>query len=294
MTTQIGKTLNQRVPSVPAALKALATMRRELSSKKTYTEIRQTIKQAEAFKVLQGHVFEVKKQAEDTILIANKRIAEELESVQPEPYRGGPKKRVDAQVKPVVGKEATGIHPKQRSRLKTLANAPDEEIEHVADELRAEGKDATPNAVVTRIKQHQEPEPPSAPRPQVDDPEGSADERERHCAAADDGVEVEHSEKEEDWRRSVASLAGDMIAMRASFKKEFGDAWETFSVDSALVTLAKQAATVWTELAAELRDRFNVAQRAATAPPPSRASTHDDLNIPDFLRRKKAPSPANG
>jgi hypothetical protein len=71
MTTQIGKTLHQRVPSVPAALKALATMRRELSSKKTYTEIRQTIKQAEAFKVLQGHVFEVKKQAEDTILIAN-------------------------------------------------------------------------------------------------------------------------------------------------------------------------------------------------------------------------------
>jgi hypothetical protein len=36
MTTDIDKALHQQVPSVPAVLKALAVMREELSSKRTY------------------------------------------------------------------------------------------------------------------------------------------------------------------------------------------------------------------------------------------------------------------
>jgi hypothetical protein len=60
-----------------------------------------------------------------------------------------------------------------------------------------------------------------------------------------------HDEAEKRWQRSLGYLAGDAIAMRAAWKRELGD-WEKFDCPSDLVTLAKQAAQAWTELAANL------------------------------------------
>lgn len=60
--------------------------------------------------------------------------------------------------------------------------------------------------------------------------------------------------REEHWQRSLGNLAGDAISMPAFWTRQFGD-WETFAVPSELVTLAKQAAEVWSKLANDLEKR---------------------------------------
>ena len=59
---------------------------------------------------------------------------------------------------------------------------------------------------------------------------------------------------EQYWQRSAGNIAGDAIAMRAYWQRQFGD-WEIFEVPSDLATLAKQAAEVWTSLADEFEKR---------------------------------------
>ena len=49
--TSLDVALRKRVPSIPASLKALDRMRRELSAAKTYDEIRRLIREASALKV---------------------------------------------------------------------------------------------------------------------------------------------------------------------------------------------------------------------------------------------------
>jgi len=56
---------------------------------------------------------------------------------------------------------------------------------------------------------------------------------------------------EQFWQRSLSNLAGDAVAMRAFWTRQFG-AWEKFEVTSELVTLAEQAAEVWSKLAVDL------------------------------------------
>jgi hypothetical protein len=56
---------------------------------------------------------------------------------------------------------------------------------------------------------------------------------------------------EQRWQRSLGNIAGDAVALRAYWTKEFGD-WEKFEVPSEFVTLVKQAANAWMELAADL------------------------------------------
>jgi hypothetical protein len=72
----IGRGVTVNVPSVPRALAALEAMERELTTAKTYDDIRRIIREATALDVLLGHVAEVKARAEDTILVANQRIGE--------------------------------------------------------------------------------------------------------------------------------------------------------------------------------------------------------------------------
>jgi Protein of unknown function (DUF3102) len=63
-------------------------------------------------------------------------------------------------------------------------------------------------------------------------------------------------ETEQDfWQRSLSNLAGDAISMPAFWKRQFGAGWKKFKVTSDLVTLAKQAAEAWNELANELVER---------------------------------------
>jgi hypothetical protein len=59
----------------------------------------------------------------------------------------------------------------------------------------------------------------------------------------------------ERWERSLSNMAGDAISIRAFWNKTFGKEWENFEVPSTAVTLAKQAAKEWTELAADLTKR---------------------------------------
>ena len=63
----------------------------------------------------------------------------------------------------------------------------------------------------------------------------------------------------ERWERSLSNVAGELISLRAFWTREFGEEWETFGVPSAAVTLAKQAAKEWTELAADLTKRRKAA-----------------------------------
>jgi hypothetical protein len=90
-----------------------------------------------------------------------------------------------------------------------------------------------------------------------DDAESSAAARKAQYAADEDTDQGEKQPKpsnpaeEERWRNSLAAHAGEAIAMRARWKREFG-AWQKFKVPSDLVTLAQQAAKEWGELAAHL------------------------------------------
>jgi hypothetical protein len=53
---------------------------------------------------------------------------------------------------------------------------------------------------------------------------------------------------EQNWQLSFGHVAGESIAMRAYWTREFGG-WEKFEVPSSLATLAEQAAEAWAELA---------------------------------------------
>jgi hypothetical protein len=57
---------------------------------------------------------------------------------------------------------------------------------------------------------------------------------------------------EERWQYSLGFHAGQIVALRAYWQREFGD-WQKFEVPSSLVTLAKQAAKEWSELVDELQ-----------------------------------------
>ena len=94
--------------------------------------------------MLLGHVDKVKAQAENTILIAHRRIGEELRKVP---------KATGKKVPPgeLSSKAATGIPKTNRHRCGKLADVPVETVKEIAAKLRNEGKDATIKAVVTEI-----------------------------------------------------------------------------------------------------------------------------------------------
>jgi ParB-like nuclease domain len=56
---------------------------------------------------------------------------------------------------------------------------------------------------------------------------------------------------EQRWQHALGNIAGEAVALRAFWTRIFGD-WEKYDCPSDLVTLAKQAAQAWTELAADL------------------------------------------
>lgn len=150
----IATAIRKNVPTVPKALEALVAMERELGALKTYEQIKHIIREATALGVLLGDVAEVKAQAEDTILIANRRIGEEIGKVPKQRGPGGTKgtKTAIATVGKSSGRGA--IMPgTSRARLKKLADIPIHEIKAVSKELRAAGKDATVSAVVRQITQ---------------------------------------------------------------------------------------------------------------------------------------------
>ena len=93
-------------------------------------------------------VAEVKQEAEKTVLLAHRRIGQELDGIK---KLGGPGrgKRIPASGKSFSEKEATGIKATSRHRLGKLLDLSPGELEATADRLHASGKDATVHAVVS-------------------------------------------------------------------------------------------------------------------------------------------------
>ena len=102
-----------------------------------------------------------------------------------------------------------------------------------------------------------------------DDTEASAEQRKAQYAVTETGDDLPPISKDFDtpedcWQRSLSTLAGDAIAMRALWSKQFGD-WEKFKVTADLVTLAEQAAEAWTELASTMQQTRTGAKAAKSA-----------------------------
>jgi N6-adenosine-specific RNA methylase IME4 len=142
----------KHVPTVPAALKALAAMERELSQSSTYVEIRKVIDAANALKLLFKDVDLVKAESEDVILAAGARIGEEIAKV-PKAKGGGQlgKNGNTAQGNSTGRKEAMPSGT-SRARYQKLAAAKTK-LKAIAKKLREQGKDATPTAVVRELTQ---------------------------------------------------------------------------------------------------------------------------------------------
>src|SRR5262245_23163728 len=112
-------------PSVPAALKALADMRSELTSGKTYAEIRKIEAKAQVIlKMFRDKVEEVEGEAEITITCCQTRIGEELKRIPKQ--SGGDRKSKKSKAAPkqdlISQKEGTGIDSGTRSRFGKLAD----------------------------------------------------------------------------------------------------------------------------------------------------------------------------
>jgi hypothetical protein len=109
------------------------------------------IREATALNVLLGHVAEVKAQAEDTILVANRRIGEEIKKLPKAKPGPSPKELLTPRGKQFGRKDV--MPGTSRARLRKLAAIPVAEIKATSKQLREHGKDATVKAVVTALTQ---------------------------------------------------------------------------------------------------------------------------------------------
>jgi N6-adenosine-specific RNA methylase IME4 len=141
-----------RLSSKANALKALNAMERELDSPRTYTQIRRTLKVAQAFKLMAGDVAEVKQKAEWVILIGNQRIGAEIAKVK-KASGGDRKSKLPRGGDLKSGREATGIPHTSRSRLQKLANIERDKLKAMAEEMWDSGKDATVKGVLGEAKE---------------------------------------------------------------------------------------------------------------------------------------------
>ena len=150
MTNELSNVSRKHVTTVPAALKALAAMQRELSKPSTYTQIRKIVDAGMALKLLFKDVDLVKAECEDVILAAGARIGEEIAKIPKatRPHRPGDKKLP----KPVISKKDAMPSGTSRARYQKLAAAKPK-LKAIAKKLREQGKDATPTAVVRELTQ---------------------------------------------------------------------------------------------------------------------------------------------
>lgn len=144
-------TVRRLVNTVPAALKALAALDKQIGSAKTYAEIRRIIDTAAAVKILFKEVDTVKDAAENAIIEANARLADELAGVDKATYKGGAKKQIHTAVK-LVGRSDTGVPRMTRSRLGKLAKLGKDKRRAIVRQLQKSGKDATISAVLREVK----------------------------------------------------------------------------------------------------------------------------------------------
>jgi N6-adenosine-specific RNA methylase IME4 len=135
-------------PSVPAAMKALHVMERQLGSAQTYAQFRRIKAEAEVLKKLLGHVDEVRQQAERVVISACARIGEEIGKLP----KGNARRRItpggNSSTKSEVYPSGTG-----RSRLQKLAAMGDKTRRVIIEDLHRNGKNATIKAVLGESKE---------------------------------------------------------------------------------------------------------------------------------------------
>jgi N6-adenosine-specific RNA methylase IME4 len=148
--TSLSDISRKHVLTIPAAMKALAAMERELSWAKTYADIGKVIDASKALKLLFKDVDVVKAEAEDVILAASARIGEELQRVPK--AAGRPAKNVTAPGKNKIARRDAMPSGTSRARYQKLAEAKPQ-LKTIAKKLRDQGKDATISAVVREITQ---------------------------------------------------------------------------------------------------------------------------------------------
>jgi N6-adenosine-specific RNA methylase IME4 len=140
---------HKHFPSIPAAIKALGEMAKQLDSAENFAAIRKIEQAAEALKTLLADVTEVKHVAEIVILDARARIGEELQKLPK--AKTGPKKLLSPQGEQLPGRAATGIPTASRTRLKKLAALGTAKRHAIAHALQRAGKDATVKAVLGEV-----------------------------------------------------------------------------------------------------------------------------------------------
>ena len=151
------KKIARVVPAIPMVMSKLEILRKQLTSAKTYAEIKRIEREAEGIKLLFREITEVKNKAEIVILIANRRIAEEMRKVPPAP-RGLSK--IDSAVNfRKLGKAATGVSYWARSRLGKLLKLTEKQLESRAIEISKRGwrRDAKCCRNNTEIGPHKRP-----------------------------------------------------------------------------------------------------------------------------------------
>lgn len=136
--------------SVPQVKRALEVLEQDLNAAKTYDEIRQIERMAEAIKLLHREVDEIRQQAETVIIMANHRIGIEL-AAAPVATAGRPSKNRHSEnanfpsLEEQVGSKNRGL------RLKKLASIPETEVKEAITKLHHEGMEATVNRIIRDV-----------------------------------------------------------------------------------------------------------------------------------------------
>ncbi len=141
------------IPTSPAAAKqALIAMERDLVDAKTYEQIRRIVGFAEVLKKLYADVEDVKRQAEQTIVVGSHRVGEELRAAPVATARGSNqfKERPSQDASPPTLAQQVGS--KNRGlRLKQLAETPRQSVVETVQKLQQSGRDATVTSVLKEL-----------------------------------------------------------------------------------------------------------------------------------------------
>lgn len=147
--------IRKHIDTAPKAIAALQRLEEQLTDAKTYDEVRQMKREAEAIKILFSEVAEVKHQAEETIAEIVARIGEELAKLKPVP--GKRTDLVTCELRGSTDKQAaTDGNRMKASRLQQLHKLGKKRRKALVKELHDKGKDATPSAILAAEREQKQ------------------------------------------------------------------------------------------------------------------------------------------
>jgi hypothetical protein len=178
---------------------------------------------------------------------AKRRLADEYDAAQ---ERGEVRKQADNQAyskTEKAGASDTGLTAKQIHDARAVRDAERDDpgiVKRTLDDLVTAGKEPTKAALRKATRK--------ASTKRREDNSSKRRGHPRHSEPDDDETGDSDADR---WERSLGNIAGTAIAMPAFWTKQFGKEWKDFEVSLTAETLAKEAAQVWTQLAADLTKR---------------------------------------